>query len=151
MATSPAETTSDELETVLRASQAFGHVIAESLASVGDTVTMPQLRVLILASRCPVNVTAVAQDLDVHPSNATRTCDRLVRAGLLDRRPDERDRRQVVLSLTPEGEELVDKVMDHRRRIIAEVMGQMSGEHRRSLVKSMAMFADLFDSTDLAD
>jgi DNA-binding MarR family transcriptional regulator len=52
----------------------------------------------------------VAGALDVNPSNASRTCDRLMKAGLLDRRESPDDRRNVTLTLTEAGTWLVDKV-----------------------------------------
>ena len=82
---------SEQVEQVVRGTRAFGGMIAGSLASVDPPITMPQWRVLVLAEGEPQNVKGVAEDLGVHPSNATRLCDRLVRAGLLDRRPLEHD------------------------------------------------------------
>jgi len=62
----------------------------------------------------------------VHPSNATRTCDRLVSAGLLDRRDDPNDRRQLQLTLTRKGQRMVESVLEHRRAAIERVMAQMA-------------------------
>ena len=72
---------------------------------MGDAdVTFGQLRVLaLLEDEGPMNLSAVAQALAVGPSNASRTCDRLVRGGLLDRREDPDDRRNVVLTVTVPG------------------------------------------------
>jgi len=76
----------------------------------------PQLRVLVLASmQGALNLGAVAEALGVHASNATRTVDRLVVAGLLDRRDSPADRRQLELRLTSKGRDLVESVMSHRR------------------------------------
>ncbi len=120
--------------------RAIGVVIAESLASVETTVTMPQLRVLILASAGPLNVSAVAQDLGVHPSNATRTCDRLVRAGLIERNPDPDDRRHVRLTATEAGTRLLNKVMEERRTRVVTILEQMTEEDRTALADSLAAF-----------
>ena len=54
---------------------------AQSLAEAEVSITVPQLRVLVTVSRNgPLNLNAVAAMLGVHPSNATRTCQRLVEA-----------------------------------------------------------------------
>ena len=129
----------------MEGSRTMGAVIAESMASVEAVVTMPQLRVLILTSRTPQNVSSVAEDLGVHPSNATRTCDRLVRAGLLDRRPAEDDRRQVVLTVTPDGERLLERVMSHRRESIERILALMSEEHRAMLTEALEAFTEAAD------
>ena len=79
------------LESVMRAARSFAGITAESVAQT-DGLTAPQLRVLVLAStRRPLTRTEVAEVLDVHFSDAGRTCDRLLQAGL---RPRPRPRRR---------------------------------------------------------
>ena len=132
-----------QVETVLAGTRAVGAIIAESLASVEELVTMPQLRVLILAGREQQSMSSIAEDLGVHASNATRTCERLVQAGLLDRKTDTEDRRRVVLSLTNAGERLLDQVMERRRERVVAIMEQMSREDRSALASSLAAFTDI--------
>ena len=131
---------------VVDGSFAFGAVIAGALADSAATVTMPQWRVLVLTASGPQNVSAVAEDLQVHRSNATRIVERLVRAGLLDRRPDERDRRHVVLTLTPEGQRLVARVLKHRRRRFEEILAAMDAESRSALAGSMRALVQAAES-----
>lgn len=132
----------DEIEAVMAAMRLLVGISAGSVAEVEDLVTLPQLRVLVMvASRGPMNLGAVARGLGVHPSNATRACDRLVNADLLSRRDDPADRRNLVLELTPSGQELVGRVMDRRRRAISAVLDRMSAEHRQALVPVLQSFA----------
>src|SRR3954452_20407762 len=78
-----------QIEAVLRTTQVLAGVIARSMTEVAETVGLPGFRVLaMVAARGPVNLRTVATELGVHPSNASRACDRLVAAGLLDRRDD---------------------------------------------------------------
>lgn len=133
-------TTEHELDAVVEATRTLAGLIAESLSGLDPPVTVPQLRVLVLASHAPQHLGAVAADLGVHPSNATRTCDRLVRAGLLDRRIDPNDRRHIVLTLTTSGRRLVTDVMSHRRAAVERVMVRMSGRDRAMLAESLAAF-----------
>lgn len=117
-------------------------VTARSVATVDDVVSLPQLRVLVMvASRGALNLSAVAAGLGVHPSNATRAVDRLVAAGLLDRRDDPSDRRNLILELSPDGRGLVDRVMEDRRAAIAEIVQRMPAQRRRSLVPVLRWFA----------
>lgn len=143
-----AEAPPEEVEAVVAGTRALGALIAESLAGVETVVTMPQLRVLILVERAPQGITAVAEDLGVHPSNATRTCDRLVRAGLLERRASARDRRRVELTLTPAGRELLERVMDHRRRRVREIMARMAGDERTALASALTAFSQAAGTED---
>lgn len=127
---------------LIAGTRAIGALIAESMATVETVVTMPQLRVLIITDLKPQSVSSVARDLGVHPSNATRTCDRLVRMGLLDRRGAEDDRRRVVLTPTAEGAELVARVMRHRRARITEILARMDPGQRAALASSLLAFAE---------
>jgi DNA-binding MarR family transcriptional regulator len=134
--------TSADTEAVMAASRVFVAVIAASLAEVEDRVSVPQFRVLVMAdAEEPLTLSAVAEGLGVHPSNATRTVDRLVEAGLMDRRDNPSDRRQVQLTLTTQGRQLKDEVYDHRRTAISVVLRRMSAEERRLLASAMGTFA----------
>jgi DNA-binding MarR family transcriptional regulator len=132
----------DEVEAAMLAARVLVAVSARSVAAVDDIVTLPQLRVLVMvASRGPLNLGAVARGLGVHPSNATRACERLVVAGLLERHDDPADRRNLVLELSIKGQELVDRVMDHRRDAIAAILDRMPANRRRALVPALLSFA----------
>ena len=133
----------DEVEATMLAARALVAISAESVAAVEDVVTPPQLRVLVMIASCgPLNLGAVARGLGVHPSNATRACDRLVSAGLLDRRDDPADRRNLQLQLTEDGHRLVENVMDRRRQAIAEVLERMPVLQRTALVPVLHTFAE---------
>ena len=133
----------DDVEATMLAARALVAISAQSVAAVDDTVTPPQLRVLVMiASRDSLNLGPVARGLGVHPSNATRTCDRLVTAGLLDRRDDAADRRNLQLTLTDQGRRLVDEVMDRRRHAIAGVLERMPALQRAALVPVLTTFAE---------
>lgn len=132
-----------QVSAAMRASRAFSAIIAASVAHAGDTVSPPQLRTLVLvATRAEVNAATIASALDIHPSSATRLCDRLVDAGLLDRTESTSDRRRVVLTLTDAGAALVDSVMDHRRDALEKILSRMSPDARRSLVPALEAFSD---------
>jgi DNA-binding MarR family transcriptional regulator len=133
----------DDVEATMLAARALVAICAQSVAAVDDVLTAPQLRVLVMiASRGPLNLGAVARGLGVHPSNATRACDRLVSSGLLDRSDDPADRRNLQLRLTDQGRRLVDGVMDRRRHAIAEVLDRMPALQRTALVPVLVKFAE---------
>jgi len=131
-----------QVDAVLRASRALVGIAASSIAEVEDMVTVPQLRVLVMVdTRGPMNLAAVAAGLEVNPSNASRTCDRLIKAGLLDRRESSTDRRNVTLTLTPAGRRLVDKMTRHRRDAIDRVLRAMPAAERGRLGVALDAFA----------
>ena len=56
--------------------------------------------------------------------------DRLVTAGLIDRRPHPTSRRELVVELTPRGQEIVRAVTTHRREEIARIVHNMPERER---------------------
>jgi DNA-binding MarR family transcriptional regulator len=133
--------TAEQVDAVMLAAQALVGVTAQSVAEVEDLVTLLQLRVLVLvASRGPLNLQALATAMGIHPSNATRACDRLVAAGLLRRSESSVDRRNLVLILTADGQQLVDTMVQRRRLAIAGVLERVPVARRRSLVAAMRAF-----------
>jgi DNA-binding MarR family transcriptional regulator len=131
-----------EIDAVLLATRVLVALSAQSVAKIEDRVTLPQLRVLvIIASRGPQNLSFVAQALGVHPSNSTRTCDKLVEAGLIHRSEDPTDRRNLVLQITESGRQLIHTMNEHRRAVIADILTKMRAEQRSSLVPELLAFA----------
>jgi DNA-binding MarR family transcriptional regulator len=128
---------------VLRASRVLVAVGARSIAAVDDAVTLPQFRTLVaLASTGPQNVGALADDVGVHPSTATRMCDRLERKGLIERELSTASRREVMVRLTPQGRQLLSKVMTTRRREIRKIVAKVPEPVRQAMVDALQVFSD---------
>ncbi|WP_228389109.1 MarR family winged helix-turn-helix transcriptional regulator [Cumulibacter manganitolerans] len=132
-----------EVDAVMAAARVLVGVVARSVAEVESQVSVPQLRVLVLiATRGALNLSSLAEAIGVHPSNATRTVERLVSAGFVDRRDAPDDRRNVRLTLTKKGSRLVASVFEHRRAAIEEVVGRMPQDKRRALPAALESFAE---------
>lgn len=130
-------------EALLTASRALVAVAARSLATVDQQVTLPQFRALVvLASRGPQHVGELASALAIHPSTATRTCDRLVAKKLVRRALDPENRRETVVSLMKSGQALVDEVSAIRRAEIAAIVARIPLASRAPMVSALATFAD---------
>lgn len=152
-ATQPAvEEAVEELVTaVLIASRVLVAVSARSLAQLDETVTITQFRTLVvLDSRESMNLNSLADELAVSSSTAARMIDRLVTAGLVTRRDNPTNRREVVLGLSREGKRLVDTVTDRRRTEIASIVSAMPPERRAELVAALRTFADAAGEPQLA-
>ena len=127
------------VDVVLSASRVLVAIAARSLADVGEEVTLTQYRSLVvLASRGPQGVAALAEAVSVTPPTASRMCDRLVKKGLVTRRTDRRDRRQVRIALSPGGRLLVDAVTARRRQEIERMVGSIPEESRAGLVAALS-------------
>ncbi|MET8677155.1 MarR family transcriptional regulator [Streptomyces sp. NPDC004647] len=128
---------------VLTASRLLVAVSARSLAGVEDRVTLPQVRMLVvLSTHGAVKLVELAERLGVSPSTAMRMNDRLVAAGLVDRRVNPENRRENVLRLTPAGLRLVEEVTARRRDEIAAIVERMAPDQRGALVAALTAFAE---------
>ena len=138
----PADDAARQADAVMRASRVLVGIVTRSVAQVEQQVSLTQLRVLVLvATRGRLNLGQVAEALGVHPSNATRTVERLVGAGLLERASDPKDRRYLLLDLTTEGQEVVERVMGYRRAAITALLEDMPSARRRTLALALEAFA----------
>jgi DNA-binding MarR family transcriptional regulator len=130
------------LDAVVTASRVLVAIAARSLADVGEDVTLTQYRSLVvLASRGPQSVAALAEAVAVTPPTASRLVDRLVRKGLARRRTDRHDRRQVRIGLTEAGRGLVDLVTERRRVEIAQLLTSIEPEVQRSMATGLQQLA----------
>src|SRR3954471_18558078 len=85
------------------------------LEKSSDALSMNQLAALGTLSRCgDLTIGELAGIEKVKPPSMTRTINSLFEAGLVTREPHPRDRRQVVIGLTPAARQVLDD--DRRRR-----------------------------------
>jgi DNA-binding MarR family transcriptional regulator len=96
----------------------------------------------VLTSQGPANLSALAEALGVHASNASRTCEALVSMGLIDRRDDPNDRRNVVLAPLERGRQVVRAVLDRRSDLLAELLGRLSPADRSALTGPLQRLVD---------
>ena len=113
-----------------------------SLDAAGETVTLPQFRLLVLLdSRGETNLVTLADRLAVNSSTTLRMVSRLAGRGLVSRRVNPDSRREVLLRLTEAGHRVVAEVTARRREEIAAVVARMPARSRAGLVKAMCAFA----------
>jgi DNA-binding MarR family transcriptional regulator len=133
----------DLTEAMLTASRVLVGVAARSLAVAAPAdVTLPQYRALVvLAARGPVRVGVLADALGIHPSTATRLCDRLVDRRLVRRAVDRTNRRETTISLSAAGRKVVDDVTEVRRAEIRGIVDRIPADLRAAAVTALVAFA----------
>jgi DNA-binding MarR family transcriptional regulator len=142
----------EDITALMLASRAVTAAVVRALESVDRALSVPQMRVLVLLwTGEPLNLSAVAEGLGVNASNASRTCDQLVSAGLVDRGEDAADRRQVALTLTARGRDVVERLMARREEELATIVARMDPADRQRLLAALVPFneaanADLWPS-----
>ncbi|MFF0627975.1 MarR family winged helix-turn-helix transcriptional regulator [Streptomyces sp. NPDC004296] len=147
----PAELSADDLHetveevasAVMTASRLFVALSARALAETEPTLTLPQLRTLVvLHGEGPVKLAALAAGLDVNPSTAMRMVDKLEARGLVDRQLNPGNRREVILALKPHGRRLVEKVLAHRHQEIQAIVASLPADRRAELVRGLRALTD---------
>jgi DNA-binding MarR family transcriptional regulator len=131
------------VDAVLTASRSLVAVATRSLGAAAEETTIAQYRALVvLTSRGPQRIAALAAALDVAPSTAGRMCDRLVRKGLIRRHRARADRRAVLVSVTAAGRLVVEEATARRRALIEEILATLPEGAQRAVAGALQAFAD---------
>lgn len=100
-----------------------------------------QVRVLsILARQGPMNITSLAQTVAIIASSASRLCDRLEAAGLLDRSTNPARRREITVNISAEGRRRLSALTQARRDDFAPILAAMSASGRAALLHGLTEF-----------
>lgn len=125
------------------ASRALLGVVARSMTDVLHDVTLPQFRVLVLlTSVSSLRIGALAARMNAKPSTFTRTIDRMVAHGWVDRTGSSDSRREVLVKINDSGRALVDQVTMRRRREISEILGRLTPAQQTSIRAALSIFAE---------
>lgn len=139
----------DVVDAVLAANRVFVAVAANALADVVPEVTMPQFRALVLIDMHEsMTVAHLAEALGVVPSTATRMCDRLISKQLLERATDSANRRQVTLTLRPEGRDLIEASTAQRTREINALLKSIPADLQSQLAASLSLLVQVAHASD---
>ena len=106
---------------------------------LGVDVTMSQAKCLYLAAVHPgIGMSALAEHLHVGPSSVSGLVDRLVEHGYLERYEDPADRRQQLVSLTPGGVDVLDRIREINADLLRSLVEGMSPAERDGLLLGLA-------------
>ncbi|AUG79723.1 MarR family transcriptional regulator [Kitasatospora sp. MMS16-BH015] len=98
------------ITSVMRAHQILLSRVDAVVKPYGLTFARYEALVLLTFSRTgELSLSKIGERLMVHPTSVTNTVDRLVRAGLVARRPNPTDGRGVLASITDRGREVVEQ------------------------------------------
>ncbi len=123
--------------------------LLRSLAAVDRLAGLTRARlsalsVVVFAG--PQSLGALAAAEGVAGPTMTRIVDGLAAAGLVERRPDERDGRAVAIAATPAGESLMRIAAERRIAAIAASIETLSAADRRRLVAAAGLLDPLADA-----
>ncbi|GAA3038640.1 MarR family winged helix-turn-helix transcriptional regulator [Streptomyces glomeratus] len=141
-----------EAEEAAGASRALARQVADAVESlvalwtgaaeaVTPRLSSHQLKALTAVRRsAELNLTALAETLGIALPAASRLCDRLEAAGLLERVIHPRNRRQLELRVTPRGRRALAEIAERRSARLAGVLAAMTPAQREALGHGLHAF-----------
>lgn len=106
--------------------------------SAASQLTVSQFTTLRFLDRGDMPVGGLAKNLYVAMPTVTQSTDSLVGKGLVERYADERDRRQVLLRITPGGRQLLDESSRVVEDILSRALVSWSGDQKEQLASILA-------------
>ena len=124
-------TVDDEDDVLLSALRLAMGISVHAADEVDSDVSAVQLRALTVLSGMPGSkLGRLAESMDVALSTASRLVERLVSAGLVDRRTSQVNRREVTLQLTEHGSRTLSRYDALRLEGIRRVLDQLPADER---------------------
>lgn len=133
------------LQTIPYLMRGIKEAIRPPKAGDDEALSMGQLRMLDMLGHAPCTLGELASRHHVTPSTMSRTVDLLVRRQWVARRNDSRDRRQVILTLTEEGQAARAAMGQHAEQATATIMAQLSDDERARLYDGLSILRRLMD------
>ncbi len=117
--------------------------------AAGIGLTRAQCAVLAhLARQEGINQAALAQILDIEPITLVHMLDRLEAAGLIQRKPDPKDRRAHALNVTAKARPVLQQIYGLAESVYHEAQAGMSADDRAQLIGNLQrMKTNLLRST----
>lgn len=114
-------------------------------------LTIAQLRTLfVLAEEGPLVIGHIAQRLGIGLSTGGHLVDRLVQAGLAERTEDAEDRRRTLARLTPKGEDLYARLLNHPLQM-QSLIQKLNDSDMAALLQGLQALNSLVDGESAAD
>lgn len=106
-------------------------------------LTLPQCHTLIeVGTRNEVSLVDLAASFGLDASTLSRTIQGLVEIGLIDRKTSPKDRRYVVISLSPQGRRVFREMESRFNRYYDSVMDRIPAGRRDTIVAAVTELAD---------
>lgn len=129
-------------DATLLVSRALLGVVARSVSSALEFVTLPQFRVLVVLSATgPIRMGALAERVHANQSTFSRSMDKIVTGGWAERCTSPDSRREVLISLTEAGRALVAEVTERRLAEISTILERLTPSEQESVRAGLELFS----------
>lgn len=101
-------------------------------------LTVVQAQTLTLLREAALPTTRLASSLGISAPAMTQLTDRLIRKHLIERRSADRDRRTVIIVLTTQGKQVVDRFRKRRGEVFAEALTRLEDSDREEVIDALS-------------
>lgn len=123
--------------------------IDQEIDEISKKVTRSELIALfMLRQREQSTMSQLASDMGLPLSTVTNIRQRLTRRGLIKHYRDPNDRRVILISLTPEGQLLSNKVLETMNRVIQRIREALSSEEIEQLTRLILKIVNAVQSNE---
>jgi len=98
--------------------------------------------IYVIGPQEPKTMKQIAEALGVAVSTPTRTIDRLVEKGLVNRNVGKKDRRKLLIQLTPEGKELLERMDEEGMLLARKIFENLQDEEIDSLKRILLKISE---------
>ncbi|MGG5170626.1 MarR family winged helix-turn-helix transcriptional regulator [Pseudarthrobacter sp. J1738] len=135
---SPADTLAIELRTaVMRTSRRL------RIEGTGDAITPGQYTVLAHLQGAPHTLSGLAELEHVQAPSMTRIVNALTDQQFVERTPHPEDRRQILVSITPAGEAVLNEARNQRTAWLAQRVAGLSEEDQATLSRAAHIMQEM--------
>ena len=114
----------------------------------GPDITMTQVQIIgcvLFSPEQSVRIRDISEELGITPGGISQQVETLVRLGLLDRKPDARDRRAVCITLSEEGKEINRKVDQFLSSLFQKLLAGVPEEKCRIFIEVLDAMSESMD------
>jgi DNA-binding MarR family transcriptional regulator len=129
----------DSMAILMRTTEDYLEDLAASFSNGLRRGTIAPL--MVLHRLGPLRVSELAEALGLDRTTVTRHLDELEPRGLVTRQPDERDRRALVVTLTPAAAGHLDAMRTRNRQRIKRICAEWTPEEREMFGRLLPRFA----------
>jgi len=122
----------DAYRNMVRATESLGALLSRQLATFGLTLSQFELLAALLQGG-PLSQAELVEALLSSNSNMNLVTGNLHKRGLVVRRAHERDRRKVMVHLTPAGQKLIAKVFPRHCKVVRARMSALLDREQETL------------------
>ncbi|MDA8334591.1 MAG: MarR family transcriptional regulator [Peptococcaceae bacterium] len=132
---------------ILRTGSMLMSAVSHNLAPFGVSESAFNMLTLLAARPEGMTQTELSRCLIVSRANVTGLVDRLAARNLVERQKPTRDRRVCLVTITPGGRDILDRVVPVHYRFLDGLLAGLTGRDKRELIRILARVRRLLPET----